>query len=155
MKVHCWSIWDTSWIWQYDIFSPAPWETWEQKTQIWIQTEGIHGLGERIRPIYYVNYSEKCVNIVIAYKNFYLNRGNGDVKHYYKDIQARIQKFSINMDFERLRSYSGDWHIAGYSILERRKENNKNIYYMPTLYQFSYYVFSGMKFNLIFMMILK
>lgn len=146
MKVHCWSIWDTSWIWQYDTFSPAPWQ--EQKTQTWIQTEGTHGLGERIRPIQYVNYSEKCVSIVIVYKNFYLNR-NEDVKHYYKDIQRRIQRsFPLIWILKDWGVIQGDWHIAGYSILDRRKENNKNIYYMPTLYQFSYYIFSGMKSNL-------
>lgn len=32
----------------------------------------------------YLNYNEKCVNIVTVSKNFYLNRGK-DVKHYDKD----------------------------------------------------------------------
>ena len=126
MKVHCCSTWDTSWTWQYDTFSPEPWK--EQKTQTWIQTEGIHGLGERIRPLQYVNYSEKCVNVVIVYKNFSLNRDE-DVKHYYKDIQGRIQRsFPLIWILKDWRVIQGDWHIAGYSILERRKENNKNIY---------------------------
>ena len=55
------------------------------------------------------------------------------------------------MDFERLSrrlAYSRVFYSR------EKKGNNKNIYYMPALYEF-YYVFSGMKFNLIFIMILK